>query len=1841
MRKLLIAAPLFLGASAFAAFTAYYGPDALTSINTTDWGQNGSLTATSSGLTSADANGGSLISKVTPAGPSQSQYEADITLTLTTSGGVFDVYLDASTNALSSPATASGTYYVFELAPTFSCSACSAVLSAYKRVSNTITSLSTTTVPCHNGTVVRAVSTSHSEICAYIDGAPYAIISDSSITSGLPGVGVRNAPAGNTISSVSLYPIDTTPPNRINAQTFGTSVFPNRVDLQWQPVTDDPNGSGIAYYSIRRGALSANVTKPEFSDETVSPGTKYTYNVWAVDYDQNISAIELVVQTPPANAIDPRRVGVRPTGSYWGGAGEQIDTLSGNLNYSTQLFKAMGRGGWGAGLNLSYNSQLWRQDPGGTWKLDDDVGYGLGWRLQAGAIVPFYSGYFTIDHYTFIDPTGAEYRLDQNNGGIWTSTQGIYVSYDSTVTPGVLHFRDGSFWTMGATSAGTEQDAGTMYPTVMEDSNGNQILLYYNAGLGVSFSNSCARFNYIEDVRAIPNPTTRQTYTFTYNTDAIPHLTQINNVLGNGSENYTLGYFENATLASPFSAPVSFGTTTMLQSIAVTNLGLSTSFTYDTTTNSGELTSMTTPYGGKIRWAYVPFTYSGTRTLREVGNRYLTTTSGGTETAAYVFTRPTGDSSLSLHSGLTIDDPSGIGEKAWTFATTGTAALLGTVTQYQDRPSSAQASSPLQSKTFTWVQDSLGNPYIGTVLTALNPTGANMQSKTTQTLDTNGNVLTSNIYDYPSLTTPARTYTNTYITDSHWTSYYINNRVLTSTVQNSSTPAITLVTNTYDPFPSNPGTMYEHDPFYNNTSFQYRGNVYQSTRAGSPMITTFYDVGGNPTSATDGTTTTAVSTSSTTNYAAPSVITPNSNSNLQTTASYTSWLSMSTVTGPNSTTASTVYDTYGRPYTSSSIYGAGTSYSYSNDVPYVITATTYNTNGTSHWTQTTLDGFGRAITVLRGTGGTTVSRVDTIYAPCACSPTGKVQKVSQPYVPGNTPVYTTYTYDGMGRTLSVLLPDGASSTSYAYSGNTTTITDPAGKWKMQTMDAMGDLIQVTEPNPAGGANYVTQYTYDLLSHLTQVSMTRPSGTQTRTFAYDSNQRLLSETHPESGSKIYTYNTDGTLASRTDAKGITTKYTYDTYKRLTMKSYWYMYNGVLTEDTTQRLTLTYDTNPLNSTYSQNSWGRLTTAQWNYPTGRACGAETGASYYMYSYTTAGEMAGKTLDITRNTDRCGYGYTWQHLDFAGSFTYDNEGHMLSMTYPVYSKYQNGQIVQQPQLTYTYTYDGMGRQYSALNSVTNTSWPASASYGPSDEFLQAFNNIGVPVEQRTYNSMLQATKVNGAQYNYPATGNNGRISSEVDSRGQTLYFSYDSLNRLAAASGNGVGVPTGGAWSESYSYDGFGNLLAKTPAGTAPTLSVNVNLNNQITTQGYDANGNTGGSFDYENRLTTEDLDVYSYGPDNLRIWKVRSDGSQDVYFYDPAGRKLAVYQVSKTSGAQYYIGGGTMIPPEQQPEWFAGIVLGGRDKLGSAGTDAYYPYGEDYPNWAPVTDADNFATYYRDVNTGYDYAKNRYYSNTTGRFLTPDPTNASMNMTNPGSFNRYTYAGNEPINTNDPTGLDGFQDSQCLDPYYATTHAQCQGPGSPYCITHPGDESCNGGCNDPTALPFAPGGGGPGPAPCPPAGGGPPPPPLPPLTCTLYAPHFSPANSNPANGPGGWFVDSMFNFSAYGGVGAYNWTETQNWDNLLWANGTLGYNELGSDPPLFSPPSLPNSVTYKDAPGLADNFMISKTGVYNAIILLTLNVTVYSGKQSCGMSVPWFVDITVVNNIGSGVGGTGFPK
>ena len=447
----------------------------------------------------------------------------------------------------------------------------------------------------------------------------------------------------------------------------------------------------------------------------------------------------------------------------------------------------------------------------------------------------------------------------------------------------------------------------------------------------------------------------------------------------------------------------------------------------------------------------------------------------------------------------------------------------------------------------------------------------------------------------------------------------------------------TLAQNTYDfGYPGSlSGTFYELDanppvPYYE------RGWMTQSATPAKTTTISYYTPGGilAGTSATDGTTT-AVSTSSTTNFAAPQSIATQSYSQ---TLSYNSWLGMTQTTGANGEQLSMTYDVAGRPSTGTSPYGAVTTYTYSAYGALPMQQTVTGPNGV---TITTLDGLGRAIRVQRGDSATvdsTTSYTDTVYAPCACSPLSKVQKVSRPYVPGGTPVWTVYSYDGIGRTVSTVQPDGASTTTYAYAGNTTTVTDPAGKWKQYTKDVLGNLTTVLEPDPNNqpGGTLTTSYSYDWMNHVTQVAMTRGSTTQYRTFVYDSVGRLTSAANPENGTVTYTYNSDNTLQDKHDAKGQDTVYTYDSKKRVTMVQR-YPSGKNNAEDTWQRVTYSYDTNPYSSTFSHNTTGRL--AAVSYPVHAASQTVT----EMYSYHPAGAVTEKSFQMGTATPlTVSYGYT-----------------------------------------------------------------------------------------------------------------------------------------------------------------------------------------------------------------------------------------------------------------------------------------------------------------------------------------------------------------------------------------------------------------------------------------------------------------------------------------------------------------------------------------------------------------------------------------------------------------------
>jgi RHS repeat-associated protein len=109
---------------------------------------------------------------------------------------------------------------------------------------------------------------------------------------------------------------------------------------------------------------------------------------------------------------------------------------------------------------------------------------------------------------------------------------------------------------------------------------------------------------------------------------------------------------------------------------------------------------------------------------------------------------------------------------------------------------------------------------------------------------------------------------------------------------------------------------------------------------------------------------------------------------------------------------------------------------------------------------------------------------------------------------------------------------------------------------------------------------------------------------------------------------------------------------------------------------------------------------------------------------------------------------------------------------------------------------------------------------------------------------------------------------------------------------------------------------------------------------------------------------------------------------------------------------------------------------------------------------------APYTRDSYTGLDYADQRFYASTYGRFNTPDPYQASGGPSSPASWNRYSYTRGDPVNRRDPRGLRDCL--ACLD----DGGGGGDDGGGGYCP--PSEESCGPGTS-PGQPVSQPGGGG----------------------------------------------------------------------------------------------------------------------------------------------------------------------
>jgi RHS repeat-associated protein len=252
--------------------------------------------------------------------------------------------------------------------------------------------------------------------------------------------------------------------------------------------------------------------------------------------------------------------------------------------------------------------------------------------------------------------------------------------------------------------------------------------------------------------------------------------------------------------------------------------------------------------------------------------------------------------------------------------------------------------------------------------------------------------------------------------------------------------------------------------------------------------------------------------------------------------------------------------------------------------------------------------------------------------------------------------------------------------------------------------------------------------------------------------------------------------------------------------------------------------------------------------------------------------------------------------------------------------------------------------------------------------------------------------------RYVYDAIGNR---SSKTDPNGTTTAYSYDANARLLSAG------------AASCGYDANGNLLSETnPGGTTSYTYDGLNRLTRLaapsgqTTFSYDAQGNRVRKADATG-TTNYLVDPFGWGADGGLAQVLReTDGSgagQADYVYGSRGDLISQ---QRAGGVGFYLpdaGGSERILTES-----TGAV-----------TDRY-----DYDAFGnPVSQTGTTANPYRyggqqlDAVTGLYCLRARYYSPSTGRFLTRDPF-AGL-IFDPPSLHPYTYAHNDPVNKTDPSG------------------------------------------------------------------------------------------------------------------------------------------------------------------------------------------------------------------------------
>lgn len=252
-----------------------------------------------------------------------------------------------------------------------------------------------------------------------------------------------------------------------------------------------------------------------------------------------------------------------------------------------------------------------------------------------------------------------------------------------------------------------------------------------------------------------------------------------------------------------------------------------------------------------------------------------------------------------------------------------------------------------------------------------------------------------------------------------------------------------------------------------------------------------------------------------------------------------------------------------------------------------------------------------------------------------------------------------------------------------------------------------------------------------------------------------------------------------------------------------------------------------------------------------------------------------------------------------------------------------------------------------------------------------------------------------------------------------ETHKYGYDQVSNLRADTNSTTSVITNGTFST-------GNRLASW-GGIAYTYDVDGNRTQRDSASSTTYYEWTDGGQLY--RVRASDTTNYDYNAFGELVRRSTNGTLDRIYLWDQ-GQLLAVLNGTTTTKlAEYAYRPGTDQPlayitgntggtvryfQTDQPGNVIGLASGGL----STQHLLYDPWGKIESQWGVSLDSTGLGWkgLLREPGSGLYYARARWYDSQSRSFISEDPIGIA------GGINAYAYAGNDPVNYRDPTGMDG---------------------------------------------------------------------------------------------------------------------------------------------------------------------------------------------------------------------------